>query len=474
VTPPLTIHWFRRDLRLQDNPALAHAFEQGIVAPIYILDTQHAPPGEPGGAGSWWLHHSLSALNEALGGRLSIFKGDPLHILPRLASSINASIITWTRCYEPWQVERDTRLKLELKKSGIDVQSRNGSLLREPWEILKKDNAPYKVFTPFHNRASKELPPPRQPIPAPSSMQLAPRHSESLSLEALGLLHPSGWHKKLDPLWSPGETGAQERLAAFINDGIGCYSDGRDFPARPCISRLSPALHIGELSPNQAWHAIAASTVDPRHIEAYQRELGWREFSWYLLWHNPHMPSANLRREFDRFPWQHDNRMLQCWKKGLTGYPLVDAGMRELWQTGFMHNRVRMITASFLTKNLLQDWRSGAAWFHDCLLDADMAANSASWQWVAGSGTDAAPYFRIFNPVTQAARFDPDGTYTRKFIPELARLPLRYLHAPWTAPAEVLGNAGIALGTTYPEPVVDLKSSRHRALEAFDTLTSPV
>jgi len=472
VTVPLVIHWFQRDLRLQDNPALTHAAHLGTVIPVYIHDTRHSPPDEPGGAASWWLHHSLSSLNESLKGRLTILKGDPLHILPRLVANTAASHITWTRCYEPWQVKRNTLLKQKLASSGIQVQSRNGSLLWEPWEVLKKDTSPYRVFTPYHKKASKELPPPRHTLPKPEGIMLAPRNSESLSLEKLGLLHPSGWHTTLETHWTPGEQGAQERLATFIKDGLGCYSDGRDYPGRRCISRLSPSLHFGELSPNQAWHAAALSNAETRHIEAFQRELGWREFAWHLLWYNPHMPSSSLRKAFERFPWQHDNELLQRWKTGRTGYPLVDAGMRELWQTGFMHNRVRMITASFLTKNLLQDWRTGAAWFRDCLLDANMAANSASWQWVAGSGTDAAPYFRIFNPVTQAAKFDPDGTYTRKFIPELARLPLRHLHTPWLAPADVLHDAGITLGSTYPEPVIDLTYSRSRALEAYDTISS--
>lgn len=462
----LTIHWFRQDLRLEDNPSLYYAALKGSVLPVYILDDRNAGDFRMGGANRWWLHHSLESLNRSLQGRLTLLMGDPLEILPALAALTGATKVYWNRCYEPWRISRDTRLKHKLREQGITAESYNGSMLWEPWEVHKSDGTPYKVFTPFYRKGCLSAASPRMPLPLPVKLDCPSPPEESLPLEALGLLPRIRWDRQLEPHWTIGENGALERLAIFLKHGLPGYREGRDFPARPNVSRLSPSLHFGEISPNQAWHgAIAAgSGIDLDH---FQSELAWREFSYSLLYHNPELPRTNLNGSFDRFPWEENPAALMRWQQGLTGYPIVDAGMRELWQTGYMHNRIRMVAGSFLVKNLLLHWHEGESWFRDCLADADLAINSASWQWIAGCGADAAPYFRIFNPVTQGQKFDADGSYTRRYLPELARLPDRYLFSPWEAPVSVLADAGIATGKTYPEPIVDLKSSRRQALEAY-------
>jgi deoxyribodipyrimidine photo-lyase len=323
------------------------------------------------------------------------------------------------------------------------------------------------VFTPFYKNAVAELPSPRTPLPVPSKIDFYPENVSRLTINGLKLLPNHPWSEKLTPYWQMGEDNAHQRLEDFIDEGLNHYKQGRDFPALNNVSRLSPHLHFGEVSPHQVWHAarLAEPSKDQEH---FMRELGWREFSYHLLYHFPDLPEKNFNNRFDRFPWKENNEFLKRWQQGQTGFPLVDAGMRELWQTGYMHNRVRMVVGSFLVKNLLLHWHHGEAWFWDTLLDADLANNSASWQWVAGCGADAAPYFRIFNPCTQGEKFDPQGKYTRKFVPELAKLPDKYLYHPWDAPAEVLKEAGITLGETYPEPMVDLKASRDRALAAYD------
>ncbi len=463
---PTIIHWFRQDLRLSDNPALAEAAKLGIVLPVYIHDDEDAGADALGGASRWWLHHSLHALNRQLEGKLQVFSGRPLEILPQLAARQGCCRIHWNRCHEPWRIPRDALLKQRLQAQGVEVRTYNASLLWEPWEVLKQDGTPYKVFTPYFNKGCLNAEPPRIPIPAPSPLPLAGAVQDSDAIGSLGLLPKIRWDRQLEPHWEIGEAGAQKRLEAFIRNGLANYKQGRDFPAQASVSRLSPHLHFGEISPNQAWHAAAAAE-DGENTARFHNELGWREFSHYLLYHRPELPRKNLDRKFDRFPWRDDPAALRRWQRGQTGIPIVDAGMRELWQTGTMHNRVRMVVGSFLVKNLLLHWSHGAAWFWDCLVDADLANNSASWQWVAGCGADAAPYFRIFNPVTQGQKFDPDGDYTRRFVPELENLPAKYLFNPWEAPEAVLRQAGVALGKTYPHPVVELKASRERALAAY-------
>ncbi len=457
-----SIFWFRQDLRLKDNPGLVAASKASVVIPIYILENTPSDRYAMGEASLCWLHHSLKSLNESLGGKLIFFSGDPLKILQGLIKSEKAEGVYWNRCYESWRIKRDKAIKAALKKEGVTVNSENSALLWEPWEIHKKDGTPYKVFTPFYRKGCLEFDLPREPLRAPT-LHLS-KAKKGGSLESLKLLSKMEWEKKIVKYWNVGEKGAHQQLKKFLGHGLEYYKEGRNFPARSHISRLSPHLHFGEISPHTVWHSIKGKGPNE---DCFKSELGWREFSYYLLYHFPKLPEKNFQEKFDAFPWKKRPKHLKAWQKGNTGIPMVDAAMRELWETGYMHNRSRMIVGSFLVKNLLMHWKEGEAWFWDCLVDADLASNSASWQWVAGSGADAAPYFRIFNPVTQGEKFDPDGDYIRKFIPELKKLPIPYLYAPWTAPDEVLEKAGIELGADYPEPIVDLKESREEALTAL-------
>lgn len=473
-TRPVII-WFRQDLRLTDNPAFEAAIAmQAPVLPVYILDDVNAGQHRMGAASRWWLHESLTALNRDLDGSLVCLRGDALPLLLKLATDIDALGVFWNRCYEPWRITRDKRIKSKLLKAGHLVRSFNGSLLFEPPHITKKDGTPYKVFTPFYRRGCLESgPPPRKSFGKPTSFDVY--REESLgSVESLELLPEIRWYEEMSGLWTPGERGAHERLDTFLRSGIRNYKKGRDRPDQAFVSRLSPHLHFGEISPHTAWHAVKKLEGDNQiadDVDHFLSELGWREFSHYLLYYWPSLPEENLQKKFDRFAWRDDPDALQRWQRGSTGYPIVDAGMRELWRTGYMHNRVRMIVGSFLVKNLMLHWRLGEEWFWDTLLDADLANNSAGWQWIAGSGADAAPYFRVFNPVTQGKKFDPNGDYVRRYVPEIASLPDSHLHNPWEASADILATAGIELGRDYPEPIVDLKASRERALAAFSALT---
>jgi deoxyribodipyrimidine photo-lyase len=470
------IAWFRQDLRLADNPALAAAAKSGAtIVPLYILDDEDAGDWAMGAASRWWLHHSLLSLNKSLDGKLQVRKGAAATVLADIAKATGAKAIYWNRCYEPWRMTRDASIRAAMQAAGLTIRTYNGSQLFEPTAVLKSDGSPYRVFTPYYRNgcldSGIEV---RKPQPKPRSMKLhAPQAAADIA--SLGLLPRNNWYRQIAAEWSPGENGALHRLREFLDHGIAHYDTGRDRPDKQHVSRLSPHLHFGEISPHQVWHAVAALQGDEnlaKNCERFQSELGWREFSVYQLNYWPEMPRDNLQRKFNRFPWRDDAAALQRWQTGRTGYPIVDAGMRELWQTGFMHNRLRMIVASFLVKNLLLHWHSGAEWFWDTLLDADLANNSASWQWVAGCGRDAAPYFRIFNPVTQGKRFDPNGDYVRRYVPEIAALPDKYLQSPWTAPDDVLRDANLRLGEDYPLPVVDLKTSRERALAAFRSLTA--
>ncbi|MGB5626589.1 MAG: deoxyribodipyrimidine photo-lyase [Woeseiaceae bacterium] len=470
------IVWFRQDLRLADNPALHAAVQQGRpVLPVYILDDDNAQEWRMGGASRWWLHESLKKLDQSLHGGLLLLRGDATAILPRLIGEVNAESVYWNRCYEPWRIARDTALKDALLRNAISVKSFNGSVLFEPPNTTKPDGTPYRVFTPFYRRGCLQNGiPPRQPLPAPQTIPLY-KYDAGLSLDELDLLPDINWYAEIADEWSPGEDGAAARLREFLSSGIHHYDEGRNRPDQRYVSRLSPHLHFGELSPNQAWFAVHDSQSSEEltpDADRFLSELGWREFSNNLLFNEPTLPTGNLQRKFDLFPWNDDEKSLRRWQRGQTGYPIVDAGMRELWRTGYMHNRVRMIVGSFLVKNLLLHWLHGARWFWDTLVDADLANNSASWQWIAGCGADAAPYFRIFNPVTQGKKFDPQGLYVRRFVPELAEMPDKFIHNPWEAPSEVLSVANVALGDNYPEPVVDLKASRERALAAFKSLSS--
>ena len=463
--------WFRQDLRLADNPALTAACERGEIFPVYILDDVAAGAWKMGGASRWWLHHALEDLNSSLDGNLNLFKGDASKVLPDLAAKIGASAIYWNRCYEPWRISRDAEIKIVMKEHGLDVKSFCGSLLWEPWEVLKKDSTPYKVYTPYYRRGCLSLPSPRRPLSAPKNIQIYKKSEHSLNLEELYLMPIIKWDEKITNRWTVSEKAAQQRLDEFLLDELQDYRDGRNFPDKANVSRLSPYLHFGQISPNTAWfRALDASALitNEKSLDTFLSELGWREFSYYLLYHFPHLPHKNLQSKFDAFPWpKTQDSILRLWKSGKTGYPLVDAGMRELYSTGYMHNRVRMVVGSFLVKNLLIHWHEGESWFWDCLVDADLASNSAGWQWIAGCGADAAPYFRIFNPITQSEKFDKQGNYIRRYVPELANMPDKFIHAPWLAPEHILKEAGIEIDVNYPAPVVDIKMSRALALEAF-------
>ncbi len=449
------IVWFRQDLRLSDNPALRAAVVSGApIIPLFILDDAAAGDWPWGGASRWWLHHSLTALDKALKGHLVLKKGDEAKIILALVKQTDADAIVWNRCYEPSMVERDHKLADALAEQGVPVTTFNAALLHEPWELKTKTGKPFRVFTPFWKAMrQKDV---DKPHPAPRNIKFHRVKGDSLKSWKLLPTRPD-WAKEFD--WTPGEAGAQDALYDFLDD-IADYGAARDLPGRDGTSRLSPHLHWGEISPRQIWHAVSTHG----HSEGAQiflKELGWREFCTQLLFHNPKLPAKPLDTRFAKFQWRRNEKDFTAWTRGRTGIPIVDAGMRQLWQTGWMHNRVRMIVASFLIKHLGIHWAKGEAWFWDCLVDADLSNNSANWQWVAGCGADAAPFFRIFNPVLQGEKFDKTGAYVRKFVPELAQVPDRYLHKPWEMDAPP---------ANYPKPIVDLKIGRDRALAAFRAL----
>jgi len=463
--------WFRQDLRLADNPALAAACARGAVVAIYILDEASEGVRPLGGASRWWLHHSLAALDRALGGKLVLRRGDPARVLDELIAETGADAVFWNRLYDAASVARDASIKAALRGKGVEVRSFNASLLFEPWEIKTGADAPYKVFTPFWRAAYQRGAAP--PASAPKGLKVGAARTEGLNDWALTPSTPD-WAADWRRYWTPGEAGARARLDAFLSGAIKGYAEARDYPARDATSRLSPHLHWGEISPRRIWAALHHANAPARDAEAFQRELGWREFSYHLLHQFPDLPTRNWKSAFDAYPWRTSAADVRAWRRGRTGYPYIDAGLRELWATGYMHNRVRMAVASFLIKHLRIDWRVGEAWFWDTLVDADAANNAASWQWVAGSGADAAPYFRIFNPVEQGRKFDADGAYVRRWIPELKLLPVRFVHVPFEAPSAVLAQAGVRLGETYPRPIVDHAEARAAALAGYERVKSAV
>ncbi len=469
---------FRDDLRLSDHPALTAAVQAGhSLTCAFILDPD--APYPPGGARRWWLHHALAALSKQLaelGGQLVLRHGTTADELARLREETGADHVYWSRRYTPDEVAADTALKADLTAQGCTVHSHPGRYLLEPWRVATKSGTPFKVFTPFWRASRSEIRAAGlgDPLPVPKTIPFG-AGLQSASLDDFALLPTSpNWAEGFAPLWQPGEDGAMARLHEFLDEGAQGYAKGRDFPAMPHTSRLSPYLQSGNISPRQVWAALDRAEhlgqMSARDAEKFRAELGWRDFAAYLLFHNRDFEDTEFQPKFRAFPWRYDQGDLSAWQTGQTGYPIVDAGMRELWQTGYMHNRVRMVVASFLVKHLRIDWRAGRDWFWDTLVDADLASNAASWQWVAGCGADAAPYFRVFNPMTQAEKFDPDGAYIRQYVPEIAKLPDKYLAAPWTAPTEVLAKAGVTLGKTYPNPMVDHAAARKAALDAFEGL----
>ncbi|MBX3539777.1 MAG: deoxyribodipyrimidine photo-lyase [Chelatococcus sp.] len=478
---PPALLWFRNDLRLADNPALRKALDTGgPVIALYILEEGLDAPRPPGGAARWWLHHSLAALAAAIadkGGRLILRRGPARDVLTDVCVKAGVATVFWNRRYEPTAVAVDTAIKAALTAFGIEVSSLQANLLAEPFALKNKSGSPFKVYTPFA-KALRAMGPPRAPLPAPPALPHGPGEIASDRLEDWGLLpghqpNPEpDWAAGLRDAWSPGEAGAIARLSDFIDESLRGYAEGRDFPARSHVSGLSPHLRSGEISPFQIWHATAhaleAGTVPGRDIEKFLSELIWREFCASLAFHQPDIASRPLDAAFNAMPWRRDAKGEAAWRRGQTGYPLVDAGMRQLWHEGIVHNRVRMVIASFLIKHLGIDWRRGEEWLWDTLVDADAASNPANWQWVAGCGADAAPYVRVFNPTLQGERFDARGAYVRRWVPELADLPDTWLHKPWAAPAAVLEKAGVVLGESYPRPIVDHDAARRRALDAYE------
>ena len=472
------VFWFRQDLRVADLPGLHAAAATGCrLVACYILD--ETAPGEwaPGAASRWWLHHSLAALAhdiEKLGGRLVLRRGETRSELTALLEESGARALYCSRQYEPWAANLETSLHNTLAPRGIAFKRFPGCLLFEPEAIATQGGGPFRVFTPFWRKCCSETSPaPPKDSPHKITWFDGPLTSENLEGWQLRPTSPD-WASHWHDWWSPGSDGALRRLRQFFDGAIANYDEGRNHPALDATTRLSPHLHFGEISPRQVWHAARAfAHSKPDHagqVDKFLSELGWREFSYHLLHHFPEIPDKPFREQFNKFPWVGSPQALRAWQRGETGYPLIDAGMRELWHTGYMHNRIRMVVASFLTKHLLIHWRAGAKWFWDTLVDADLANNSGGWQWVAGSGADASPYFRIFNPVTQGEKFDQDGIYIRRWVPELARLPDRYLGRPWEAPEDVLEAAGIELGATYPRPIVEHREAREAALEAYASI----
>ena len=448
----------RHDLRLADNPALRAAMAAGRqVIPVFIRAPEEEDEWARGAASRWWLHQSLEALRGGLrrrGSRLVIRRGPTAETLLRLARECGAEAVFWNGGCEPAVVRA-------LESAGIAARGLAGNLLFEPGTIGNRSGQPFQVFTAFW-KACLRAPGPAAPLAAPRRVPGPAKWPESLTVRDLKLEPEADWAGGLRQAWHPGEAGGRRRMKAFLRGAVGAYAKDRDRPDLAGTSRLSPHLHFGEVSARQVWQAACGAG---RAAEPFLRQLVWREFAHHLLFHYPDMPRAPLRAAFRGFPWVEDAGGLRAWQRGMTGYPLVDAGMRELWQTGWMHNRVRMVAASFLVKDLLIRWQEGAAWFRDMLVDADLANNTFGWQWCAGCGADAAPYSRIFNPSIQGRKFDPEGRYVRSWIPELAGVQDRWIHRPWEAPAEALAAAGVELGRTYPRPIVAHEAARRRALK---------
>jgi len=476
--PPIIVVFDTATLRVSDLPALAKACESGApVLPVFVLDDSAPELERLGAAARWWLHHSLSSLMAqlgALGSTLIVRRGTPAEQLLEVASAAGANTLHITRAYEPHLRTLEAQLKEACELAGVKLRRFAGRIMYEPEDVRTKTGGIYTVFSPFWKNC-QALPHPGAPLPVPTSIMPYDQQLKSLSLDELALLPDIHWTAGMEEVWQPGRAGAEQRLQSFLDNGLMGYNGGRDRPDQQHVSALSPHIRFGEISVREVRAAVEAA--DPKHQDRgshghkFISELGWREFAVHLLFNFPKLTSDPLRDQFTDFPWQQgDGPEIQAWQKGQTGFPIVDAGMRQLWHTGYMHNRVRMVVASFLVKELLWHWRDGMAWFWDTLLDADLSNNTASWQWAAGCGADAAPYFRIFNPILQGEKFDPDGAYVRKWVPELRELPDKFIHKPWDAPELILRAANVRLGQNYPKPIVDRQEARDRALAAFGSV----
>ncbi|RCK43950.1 deoxyribodipyrimidine photo-lyase [Thalassospira profundimaris] len=489
---PIAIMWFRNDLRLGDNPALRAATKwadqnDGVVLPVFILDP--VIDSQLGGATRWWLEKSLEALGHSIAeagaqsaatnASLHLLSGDAGDILENITDAHDVKAVFWNRLYDRPSTSRDTDIKAKLQDRGLECESFKANLLFEPWEVKTGGGTDFKVYSPFW-RACQKLPAPRQPFAAPKSITLADiKIAGEVSLAALDLApKPFDWATGFAERFTPGEQGAKDQLFDFIDERLVDYADLRDRPDHRVTSELSPHLRFGEISPYQVWHSAGhfadAHPGKGKTASKFMAELGWREFAHHILFHASDLRSIPLQGQFSHFPWSNDSTALERWQKGQTGFPIVDAGMRELWHTGYMHNRVRMIVGSVLVKHLLVHWRDGLAWFDDTLVDACPANNAFSWQWIGGCGADAAPYFRIFNPVLQGEKFDPAGEYVRQWVPELRDMPEQYIHKPWEASPLILKAAGVTLGQNYPEPVTGVKEGRERALRAYQDMKQSV
>lgn len=470
------IIWFRNDLRTSDNAAINKAIEQGApIIPLFIFDEEIMGEWKYGAAQKYWLHHSLKSLGNDLqqkGANLILRRGNTIANLGDIAIKSGASAIYCLRNYEPWASQLEDFINIHFKGSNVEFKRFSGNLLLEPEKLKNKSGNNFQVFTPFF-RALQSSNMVRIPLPAPSKiMGFEEIKIESDDLNSWNLL-PQKPNWAINFTNKIGEKHAQDKFEDFLKR-IDKYSNGRDFPSLNSTSFLSPHLRFGEISPAQIWHKIYEISGNAPYgdYQKFLSELGWREFSYHILMQYPEMPNKPIKQQFENFPWENNELALLNWQKGQTGYPIIDAGMRELWQTGYMHNRVRMIVASFLIKHLMLPWQKGEKWFWDCLLDGDLANNAASWQWVAGCGMDAAPYFRIFNPITQGQKFDANGEYVRMWIPELARIPDEFIHFPKDAPIEVLSKAGVVLGRDYPMPIIDHKFARERALAGLKEISN--
>ena len=449
---------FKNNLRFNDNDVLYEAcLNDSKILPVFIYDEINTNK-KLGSSSKYWLYHSLNSLNKKLDNNLQFFKADTLKIINDLSNLYNVDNIF---CEEPF-LEQDIslfeKLSVLCKEKNIRLHAKNCTLLWRPYHILKSDDTPYKVFTPFYRKGCLNSDSPKKPVGSPKNINYLNCENSTL-LSQLNLLDKFPWYDKFDNLWTINEDFAIEEFKSFIKIKIDDYKSERDFPALEKNSKLSPYIRFGLISINRMWHELN-QIIPNKSIDHYKSELGWREFSYYLLYHFPHLESKNMQPKFDNFEWENSNKYFNAWKKGQTGYPIVDAGMRELWQTGFIHNRTRMVVASFLVKNLLIDWRLGEKWFWDCLVDADYASNVASWQWVAGTGADAAPYFRIFNPILQGKKFDTEGKYIRKYIPELNSISDKFLNEPWETTHDL----------DYPDPIINYSYSRQRALEKYEQI----